>query len=295
MSRSLTQIYAEAVTSRNNFMQLTNMQPSDVNKSKLSIMNLMTYVMAVLIYSYETILDVFQIDIALFIESRINGTPKWYAYMATLFQFDVKTQTQDKMDFNQQTFKPEYITTNKDHRIVKKSSCSTTDDKYDLVLKICKSATADVDSPYMELTNTELNAFKAYMESIKFIGVKIKYISMPGDLLHVSATVYYDKAYSNKDNVFASIKNNLLNYSNMLDYDSYIYFQDIMNCIVKADGVISVESGVELTMQSHNGKEYDVAKKITNRTLPLSGYVTFFNQDNKTTITPDNIIILPIE
>lgn len=292
MSRSLTQIYAEAVTSRNNFMQLTNMQPSDVNKSKLSIINLMTYVMAVLIYSYETILDVFQIDIASFISSRINGTGAWYAYMATLFQYDKDTGLADTMQINPQTFKPEYTNISIDKRVVAKSAYTEDDDQYDIVLKVCKAG--GEESTYLPLSEKEMTGFTLYMESIKFVGTRIRYISKPGDILTVKATVYYSDTYASAEDVFNSIKNNLTNYAKKLDYNAFIYYQNIVDCISGAENVESVESGVEVEMQSYGHSEYEQAVTIKNRARALSGYAIFTRPDGKTTINTDNIVLKPL-
>lgn len=48
--RSVSQIYSEAIATRNNYLQLTELNSGRTN-SKMSIMNLMTYVVAVCIYT----------------------------------------------------------------------------------------------------------------------------------------------------------------------------------------------------------------------------------------------------
>ena len=72
--RSVSQIYSEAVATRNNYLQLTELNTGRSN-SKLSMINLLTYVVAVCIHTYEAILDLFQVKIVEVLNGRINGTP----------------------------------------------------------------------------------------------------------------------------------------------------------------------------------------------------------------------------
>ena len=90
MSKSLSQIYSEAIQTRNNYLQITELN-SGLTNSKMSILNLITYVMSVLIHSYHVMLDIFEIEIANIISTRINGTAQWYVIMATKFQYNNNT------------------------------------------------------------------------------------------------------------------------------------------------------------------------------------------------------------
>ena len=53
MSRTLTEIYNEAVETRNKYLELTEL----TNDSKMSIINAFTWVTAAAIYSFETLLQ----------------------------------------------------------------------------------------------------------------------------------------------------------------------------------------------------------------------------------------------
>ena len=93
--RSVSQIYSEAVSTRNNYLQLTELNTGRSN-SKLSMFNLLTYVVAVCIHTYEAVLDLFQVRIAEVLKGRINGTPDWYAMMAKKFQYNSVTESGDE-------------------------------------------------------------------------------------------------------------------------------------------------------------------------------------------------------
>ena len=71
MSRTIKEIYNEAVKERDKRMELSEF----ASDSKLSVMNGILWVVAAVIYSFETLLDVFAVDISEAINERINGTP----------------------------------------------------------------------------------------------------------------------------------------------------------------------------------------------------------------------------
>ena len=75
MSRTIKEIYNEAVKERDKRMELSEF----ASDSKLSVMNGILWVVAAVIYSFETLLDVFAVDISEAINERINGTPNYYA------------------------------------------------------------------------------------------------------------------------------------------------------------------------------------------------------------------------
>ena len=74
MSRTIKQIYEEAITERNKRLELSEF----ASDSKLSILNGITWTFAAVVFSFESILDVFAIDISNVINNRINGTPTYY-------------------------------------------------------------------------------------------------------------------------------------------------------------------------------------------------------------------------
>ena len=82
MSRTIKDIYTEAIAERNKRMELTEFN----SDSKLSIMNGLTWVVAAIIHSFETLLDVFAVDISNTINNRINGTPVYYTNALLQYQ-----------------------------------------------------------------------------------------------------------------------------------------------------------------------------------------------------------------
>ena len=54
--------------------------------SKLSVLNGITWVAAAVIYTFESLMDVFAVDIADAINERVNGTPAYYANALLQYQ-----------------------------------------------------------------------------------------------------------------------------------------------------------------------------------------------------------------
>ena len=82
MSRTIKEIYNEAIAERNRRLELTEF----ASDSKMSVMNGILWVVAAVIYSFESLLDVFAVDISEAINGRINGTPAYYANSLLQYQ-----------------------------------------------------------------------------------------------------------------------------------------------------------------------------------------------------------------
>lgn len=304
MSRSISQIYSEAVATRNNYLQISPLN-SGRSESKLSIINIMTYVMAALIYSYEVLLDLFQLQIAQLIAERASGTPAYYAKMAQYFQYNPDTGTMDELVYDDDNFQIKFKTYDESHRIIAKSAYQNYADK-GLVIKVCKnnddSTSSSGGGVYTCLTSNELTAFKNYIDEIKFVGVKIYCRSTLGDILSINATIIYDDLYVDASQALQNVKDALVNYIKNLDFNGYIYYQSVIDAIQNAEHIVSVSGA---NADTENGKyasltlsEYDETTKtyktpvsIVERRSPSSGYLTFVDEttkDRKSTLVADN-------
>ena len=279
----------------------------------MSILNLFTYVMAVLIYTYETILDVFEINIARLLSQRINGTPEYYAMVAKKYQFNSATQTPDKLIFDEDTLKIGYETVDPTHQIIKQSAweysiIQTTDENENvievrngIVLKVCKNSESSEDGAavYQPLSAAEMTGFRNFINQIKFLGAKVSCVSTFGDILTISGVVInYNKDYVNEDQAFESVKAALINYAKNLDYNGYIYYQSIIDAIQAAEyvlDVITTDAEITLTPFDTGQNTYsDTPETLTGRLSAYSGYVTFIDEDGKSTINKTNLTLTGI-
>lgn len=297
--RSISQIYSEAVNTRNNYLQLTELNTGRSN-SKLSILNLLTYVVAVCIYSYETVLDVFQVRIAEVLNGRINGTPDWYATIAKKFQFNNVTETGDEMRFNEDSMKIEYVQVDTSHRIIEKAAWQIEDDT--LILKVCKansnSNEVNNGTPYMALNDTELTAFKIFIQNIKFIGASICCESSPGDIVTIVADknspIFYDDSYVTASQALTNIQKAVINFANTIEFNGMLYYQSILDVIRKAEHVTDISSNIKIYVSSYNTekRDYNEPVELKNRIRLKSGYIRLLDNNSAITINSDSLTLV---
>lgn len=294
MSKSLSQIYSEAIQTRNNYLQITELN-SGLTNSKMSILNLITYVMSVLIHSYYVMLDIFEIEIANIISTRINGTAQWYVIMATKFQYNNNTKNCDQLVFDEDTLKIKFNKVDTSHQIIAKAAYVYNDTKDGIILKVCKNNINSDEKNngvnYMQLNSDELTAFKYYLSQIKFIGANIQVLSIPGDIITVkNCVVVYNDRYITEEQAFNNIKNALIKYTTTLDYNAFIYSQKIIDTIMSLDYIENINN-IDIYINKYNLslRKYDSAVKLTNIQHAYSGYIKFIDEKGESTIKNEYI------
>lgn len=291
MSRTLSQIYTQATAARNSYLQLTSLTPSVLSSSKMSLLNAFTYMVSVLIYSYETILDAFEVNLLGIISQRMPGTDAYYLRMAKLFQYNEITGLGDSMVLDEETLNMKYETEDEDHRIITHVAYQyDNDSKYDLILKVCKNGESGEGGFCEPLSNYELTAFKKYIDTIKFIGTEIQCISCPGDILYVNTIVYYDDTYVTADQASEDVKAALTDYINNLDYNSYIYFQSVIDAIQAVPHIKFVDGSSTLHVRKYNSntREYGDKIQINDISQLYAGYATFLDENGVSTLIMEN-------
>lgn len=278
MARTLSEIYKEAVDKRNEYLQLTEFK----NDSKMSILDAFTWVVSACIWSFENIMEVFQTDIAVDIQNRINGTPAYYASALLKYQSGDELQVSDDgTTFN-------YPTVDESKRIITKVSYSEVQEQgfYDKKL-IFKLATGDPGS-YKRIETDELIAIRAYLKQIAFAGTHLEAVSRKGDILIPRVTVYYDGAVT-EDDLYQNIEKSLNDFISQVDFNGAVYAQKIIDAIQSAEHVVDVYINPESASQGIFVVMYDdddhlipvdpaagtlaYEQRITRSFVPNSGYV----------------------
>lgn len=300
--RSVSQIYSEAVTTRNNYLQLTELNSGRSN-SKLSMINLLTYVVAVCIHTYEAILDVFQVKIAEVLNGRINGTPDWYVLMAKKFQYNPVTETGDEIVFNEDTMKIEYAVPDTTHRIIEKAAWQTDGDGNSLTLKVCKandnSNEVNNGIPYMQLSDYELTAFRMFIQQIKFIGADIYCESLPGDIITIVADknnpIFYNDSYVTAAQALTELQDALIAFANEMEYNGLFYYQSVLDVIRKTEHITDIGNAIKIYVSSYNltDNKYDEPVELTGRTRLKSGYIRLLDANGIMTVNSDNLTLVP--
>lgn len=269
MSRTLKEIYSEAVAERNRRLELTEFS----SDSKMSVMNGILWVVAAVIYSFETLLDVFAVDISEVIDGRINGTPRYYA--RALLQY----QQGDELIVREDGLAFGYAHIDERKRIITQVSyVESTDDRNldsKLLLKVATGTKGDLQA----VSPQELIPINAYINKLKFAGTRLEVISTKGDVLVPRLTVYYDGAIAESE-MYDIIGARLREYVMNIDFDAAIYVSRLMEAIrhaehitdVHIDGAAVPEQGVFLASHDADG-QIQPLKKIDRMAYTASGYV----------------------
>lgn len=268
MSRTLTEIYNEAVETRNKYLELTEL----TNDSKMSIINAFTWVTAAAIYSFETLLDVFTTDIAKTFTQRINGTSAYYANAMLKWQYG------DDLIINDEGTAFHYATEDTTKRLITHVSYQEYyNEEFKDNILILKVASGEGRS-LSQLSDEELIAARAYLNQIKFAGVKCNVVSRRGDVLVPRLTVYYDGAITKKE-LYDNIDTALIDFIVNMKFDSLVYSQKIIDAIQKVEHVTdvhidheaSVEQGIFIAQYNDNN-ELGPLTKIERKCYLASGY-----------------------
>ena len=269
MSRTLTQIYTEAVDTRNKYLELTEL----TNDSKMSIINAFTWVVAAAIYSFETLMDVFVVDIATTFNSRINGTPDYYANSMLKWQYG------DSLIVDENGTSFYYAQEDVTKRIITHVSYQEVhSEEYKDDVLILKVATGD-GNKMSKLTDNQLIAARSYLNQIKFAGVKCNVVSRNGDVLVPRVTIYYDGGVS-KEELYDAIDKSLTDFLTSMKFDSLIYAQKVIDVLQKTphvtdvyiDPKASVQQGIFIAQYDDDNLLGEL-QKIDRKIYTSSGYV----------------------
>ena len=269
MSRTIKDIYNAAVAERNKRLELSEFK----SDSKMSVMNGILWVVAAVIYSFETLLDVFAVDITEAINGRINGTPNYYANALLQYQQgDELIVREDGLAFG-------YAAVDETKRIITQVSYveSTDDQNIDskLILKVATGTKGNLEAIPAE----ELVPINAYIGKLKFAGTRVEVISTKGDVLIPRLTVFYDGAIPESE-MYDAIEVQLKEYVMNIEFDAAVYVSRLTDAIRKAEHVTDVfidesatpEQGVFIACHDTDGKIQPM-QRVQRMTYTASGYL----------------------
>lgn len=229
MSRTIKDIYNEAIQERIKRLELKEFQ----SDSKVSIMNGITWTVAAVIHSFETLLDVFAIDISQVINQRVNGTPHYYVNALLQYQKgDELVVREDGLAFG-------YANIDETKRIISQVSYTESTDNINLDSKLILKVAGGTKGNLSALPSDELPPINSYINKLKFAGTRIEIISRDGDVLIPRVQVYYDGAVPEAE-VYDNLEEKLNNYIMAIPFDSSIYTSKIVESLRSAEHVTDV-------------------------------------------------------
>ena len=269
MARTIKDIYNEAVAERNRRLELTEFS----SDSKLSVMNGILWIVSAVIYSFETLLDVFAVDISEAINSRVNGTPEYYANALLQYQQgDELTVREDGLAFG-------YAQVDETKRIITQVSYVESTDESNLDSKLVLKVATGSKGNLSALSAEELIPVKAYIGKLKFAGTRIDVISTRGDVLVPRLTVFHDGAVPEAE-VYDGIEEKIRGYIMEIAFAAAVYVSRLTDAVRNAPHVTDVyidetavpRQGVFIACHDADGKIQPL-QRVGRMTRTASGYL----------------------
>jgi len=254
MARSITTLYNEIVAAKEADVVLQLLDST----STTAIWRLWAWITATVIFSIETMHDLFRAEIEGIFASKIPGSLPWYRSVCLAFQYGYG------LVFSGGKYGYEEL--DEDARVI--DQCSVREAVDGLVIKVAK----DVNGELQPLSTEEENSFQAFIQKVKFAGTHTRVINIEGNKLHLAGTVYYDPLLINADGTSKYDSSRpvdvaVSNYLRSLPFDGRLKRSALVDAVLAASGVFDVS----LSGLSHKYGEYDY-QDIEVSHVPESGY-----------------------
>lgn len=245
--------------------------------SKVAVYRLYAYVISFSIWALEVVFDNHKKEIDTAIYEQKSGTPRWYRNMSLAFQygFDLIIDTDQ---FENAGYNDDQIAESK---IIKYCSVKESTESNRLVIKVA-SESGETLSP---LDTTQIASFTAYLNEIKYAGVKIAVVNNPADKLLLNMVIYRDVLVidENGNSILDGgkpVETEIKNYMKSLPFDGELVINDLIEKLRAVTGVINAH------IVTATSSYYDVLTSgytdytpINVKTIPVAGYFEIVNFD----------------
>lgn len=293
MARSTREIYNELVDKKDEYLELKEVN----SKSKVSVMNSLLWVVAGGIRTLEALVDVATIDIGGTINSRINGTPIYYAKAL------LKYQHGDELSIQDNGLRFGYSNIDESKRIITKVAFSEIESDISKDNRILYKVATGKQGQLKPITQEQLVSVKAFLNNIKFAGTRLDVTSKSGDILIPRVTVYHNGQLEETE-MLDKISESLYKYMSKLTFDATVRKIDIINAIKNTEHVKDVyidkstepAGGIYIARYDDDGKLLE-AKEI-DRVMDLaSGYLVESSRTEQESNVPNfkEVITLKVE
>ena len=269
MARSINEIYKEIVAEKDKRLELSEYK----SDSKVSVINGIAWFVSAAIYSFETIMDTFIIDINDIIKDRINGTPSYYVNAALKYQHGDKLKIKDDgLGFG-------YEKTDETKRIITQASYQESSNPQSLDTKLILKVATGTNGKLSPLTEDQLTQVTAYINQIKFAGTYIEVVSRKGDIIIPRLTVFYDGSVM-EEAMRSALDDALNKFIMETKFNSAIYVSSIVSCLMAVEHVTDVymdvnavpQHGVYIVSYESDGTQSE-EKRVGRMTYASSGFL----------------------
>ena len=269
MARSINEIYKEIVAEKDKRLELSEYK----SDSKVSVINGIAWFVSAAIYSFETIMDTFIVDINDIIKDRINGTPSYYVNAALKYQHGDKLKIKDDgLGFG-------YEKTDETKRIITQASYQESSNPQSLDTKLILKVATGTNGKLSPLTEDQLTQVTAYINQIKFAVTYIEVVSRKGDIIIPRLTVFYDGSVM-EETMRSALDDALNKFIMETKFNSAIYVSSIVSCLMAVEHVTDVymdvnavpQQGVYIVSYESDGTQSE-EKRVGRMTYASSGFL----------------------
>lgn len=234
-----------------------NLDPSrtwDEQTSSVSVINLLLYVVAVAHHIMERMFDSFKEEVEERIASAYPGSISWLWNRAMEFQYD-----DDMNAYFQEN--GTYPRMNAELQIIKHAAVI---EEYNVV-KVKVSG-----DDYAPLEQAQLTAFEAYMNALKFAGVKLSVSSLESDDLNLKVHIWRNRLVMPEEDD-SVLKSAIEEYLNNIRYGGVFNKTRMMDAVQNVQGVedVTIENCV---FTAHDSAE-TVTELLTQNYSPIAGHI----------------------
>lgn len=254
MARTIATLYNEIIAAK----QADEVLDALDSTSSTAIWRLWAWITATVMFTIETMHDLFKAEIDGILASKIPGSIPWYRSVCLAFQYG------DGLVFSGGKYG--YQELDEEARII--DQCSVREAADGLVIKVAK----DVDGQLQPLSLEEDNAFQAFVQKVKFAGTHTRIINIQGNKLQIAGEIYYDPLLVNADGTSKAdggrpVDSAIEAYLRALPFDGRLKLTSLIEAILNAPGIFDVS----LATLSHKYADYDY-QEIEISHVPESGY-----------------------
>lgn len=243
--------------------------------SKVSLENIWFEVMAMAIWVLEQLFDTHKTQVDEALTNQKAGRPNDYKNMALdfMYGFPLIANT-DVFDTTGAT--AEAIEAAK---IIKYCSVKESAESASLIVKVASEQNGELTN----LNPQQAESFAAYMEQVKWAGVRLNVVNEPADDLKITMTVYRDPLVLDVlGNDIAHggqpVQERMVQYLKELDFNGELVVNDLIASLRAVTGVTNVHIA-SVTAKANNETDYST---ISVAKIPVAGYftITDFTQIN---------------
>jgi hypothetical protein len=210
---------------------------SDLNSgSKVAIWRLLIWINAFSVWTLEKLFDTHKAEVTDLANAAIAGNDAWLVNQAKLFELGNTTLTVSG------EMRAVYAVSDPANRIITLAGISRENGR--AVLKVLKG-----ESPAeVPLSDSELTAFRSYINRIKFAGTRLAVVSRPVDVFRVTVSQLFYNGVYDPTNVAENMVYALIAYIEALPFNGAFAVNKAVQVMMEADGVVNFE----ITFFFHN-------------------------------------------